>query len=154
MVHGEKIKTPLKLIFTHTVMLDFGLDGAIQIGCGITDMVMGMYGDMDIITIGLDLSLTMADFMTPLTHFMDIIIHFIMDTDIHIIITGIFILTTILTITIITIIGVTAMRLSMEEEDQEVLFHHVFQTKIFDLIAYLQIRVVAFSLKGSIRLRV
>ena len=135
MVHGEKIKTPLKLIFTHTVMLDFGLDGAIQIGCGIMDMVMEMYGDMDIITIGLNLSLTMADFMTPLTHFMDIIIHFIMDTDIHIIFMDICILTTILTITIITIIGVTAIRLSMVEEDQEVLFHPVFQTKIFDSIA-------------------
>ena len=30
------------------------------------------------------------------------------------------------------------MHLLMEEEDQEVLFHHVFQTKIFDTIAYLQ----------------
>ena len=109
MVHGEKIKTPLKLIFTHTVMLDFGLDGAIQIGCGITDMVMEMCGDMDITIIGLDLSLIMVDFMTPLTHFMDIIIHFIMDTDIHIIFMDICILTTILTITIITIIGVTAV---------------------------------------------
>ena len=116
-------------------MLDFGLDGAIQIGCGITDMVMEMCGDMDIITIGLDLSLIMVDFMTPLTHFMDIIIHFIMDTDIHIIFMDICILTTILTITIITIIGVTAIRLSMVEEDQEVLFHPVFQTKIFDSIA-------------------
>ena len=116
-------------------MLDFGPDGSIQIGCGITDMVMEMYGDMVIITIGLDHFLTMEDFMTPLTHFMDIIIHFIMDTDIHIIITDIYILTTILTITIIIIIGVTAMRLSMEEEDHEVLFHHVFQTKIFDTIA-------------------
>ena len=117
-------------------------------------MGMEMYGDMDIITIGLGLSLTMADFMTPLTHFMDIIIHFIMDTDIHIIITGIFILTTILTITIITIIGVTAMRLSMEEEDQEVLFHHVFQIKILDSTAYLQIWVIVFSQTGLIRLKV
>ena len=116
-------------------MMVFGLDGDTLTGCGITDMGTEMYGDMDIITIGLGLSLTMADFMTPLTHFMDIIIHFIMDTDIHIIITDICILTTILTITIITIIGVTAIRLLMVEEDQEVLFHPVFQTKIFDSIA-------------------
>ena len=135
-------------------MLDFGPDGAIQIGCGITVMVMGMYGDMDIITIGLDLSLTMGDFMTPLTHFMDIIIHFIMDTDIHIIIMDTYILTTTLTIIIITIIGVIVMHLLMEEEDQEVLFHHVFQTKIFDTIAYPQIWVIAFSLIGLIKLRV
>ena len=120
-------------------MLDFGPDGAIQIGCGITDMVMEMYGDMVIITIGLDHFLTMEDFMTPLTHFMDIIIHFIMDTDIHIIIMDIHTPTIILTITILTIIGAIAMHLLMEEEDQEVLFHHVFQTKIFDTIAYLQI---------------
>ena len=92
-------------------MLDFGLDGAIQIGCGITDMVMEMCGDMDIITIGLDHSHTMADFMTRLTHFTDIIIHFIMDTDIHIIIMDIHIPTTILTIIIIIIIGVIAMHL-------------------------------------------
>ena len=63
------------------MILDFGLDGAIQIGCGITDMVMEIYGDMGIITIGLDHSLTMADFMTRLIHFTDIIIHFIMDMD-------------------------------------------------------------------------
>ena len=118
-------------------MLDFGPDGAIQIGCGIMDMVMEMYGDMDTITIGLDLSLTTVDFMTPLTRFMDIIIHFIMDMDIHIIIMDIYTPTTILTITIITIIGVIAMHLLMEEEDQEVLFHHVFQTKIYDTITYL-----------------
>ena len=135
-------------------MLDFGLDGAIQIGCGIMVMVMEMYGDMDIITIGLDLSLTTVDFMTRLTHFMDIIIHFIMDTDIHIIIMDIYIPTTIITITIITIIGVTAMHLLMEEEDQEVLFHHVFQTKIFDTIVYLQIWVIVFSLVGLTRSRV
>ena len=135
-------------------MLDFGPDGAIQIGCGIMDMVMEMYGDMDTITIGLDLSLTMGDFMTPLTHFMDIIIHFIMDTDIHIIIMDIYTPTTILTITILTIIGAIAMHLLMEEEDQEVLFHHVFQTKIFDTIAYLQIWVIVFFLTDLIRLRV
>ena len=135
-------------------MLDFGPDGAILIGCGIMVMVMEMYGDMDSITIGLDLSLTMGDFMTPLIHFMDIIIHFIMDTVIHIIIMDIYILTTILTTTIIITIGVIAMLLLMEEEDQEVLFHHVFQTKIFDTIAYLQIWVIVFFLTGLIRLRV
>ena len=118
------------------------------------DMVMEMYGDLDIITIGLDLSLTTVDFMTPLTHFMDITIHFIMDTDIHIIIMDTYIPTTIIIITIITIIGVIVMHLLMEEEDQEVLFHLVFQTKIFDTIAYLQIWVIVFSLIGLTRLRV
>ena len=135
-------------------MLDFGLGGAIQIGCGITDMVMEMYGDMVIITIGLDHFLTMEDFMTPLTHFMDIIIHFIMDTDIHIIIMDTYILITTLTIIITTIIGVIVIHLLMEEEDQEVLFHHVFQTKIFDTIAYPQIWVIVFSLTGLIKFRV
>ena len=62
--------------------------------------------------------------------------------------------TTILTITILTIIGAIAMHLLMEEEDQEVLFHHVFQTKIFDTIAYLQIWAIVFFLTGLIRLRV
>ena len=136
------------------MILDFGLDGAIQIGCGITDMVMEIYGDMGIITIGLDHSLTMADFMTRLIHFTDIIIHFIMDMDIHIIIMDTQIPTTILTITIITIIGVIAMHLLMGEEDQEVLFHHVSQTKILDSTAFLQIWVIVIFLIGLIKLKV
>ena len=132
-------------------MSDFGRDGAIQIGCGITEMVMEIHGDMDIITIGLDLSLTMADFMTPLTRFTDIIIHFIMVMDTHIIIMDTCIPTTISTIIITIIIGATAMHLLMEEEDQEVLFHHVFQTKILDSTAYQLIWAIVFSLTGSIK---
>ena len=135
-------------------MSDFGRDGAIQIGCGITEMVMEILGDMDIITIGLDLSLTMADFMTPLTRFTDIIIHFIMVMDTHIIIMDTCIPTTISTIIITIIIGVTVIHMLPEEEGQEVVFHHVFQTKILDSTAYLLIWVIVFSLTSLIKLKV
>ena len=51
-----KIKPVEINLYTYRDVGFFG-DGAILIGCGIMVMVMEMYGDMDTITIGLDLSL-------------------------------------------------------------------------------------------------
>ena len=61
----------------------FGLDGGIQTGCGIMDMVMEMYGVMGIIIIGLDHILTMVDFTIHLIVFGVITIPFIMVMDMH-----------------------------------------------------------------------
>ena len=52
-------------------MMVSGQDGDTQIGCGIMVTAMEMYGDMDIIIIGQDPTLTMVVFMILLILFGD-----------------------------------------------------------------------------------
>lgn len=64
-------------------MMVFGQDGGILIGCGIMvlDTAVSALGDMDITTIGQDLSLFMVACMTRSILFGDTIIPTIMDMD-------------------------------------------------------------------------